>query len=63
MEILKELDIKEKVRLNHLSRFKMIRNDANYRGFKVTLAQAKEIVEFWDICSREIISILLKELK
>lgn len=63
MEILKEMDIKEKTRLNHLSRFKSIRNDTNYRGFKVTVAQAKEIVEFWDACSQEIISILLKELQ
>jgi len=62
MEVLKEMDIKEKVRLNHLSRFKTIRNDTNYRGFKVTVAQAKEILEFWDACSQEIISLLLKEL-
>lgn len=63
MEILKEIDIKEKVRLNSLSRFKTIRNDANYRGFKVTVAQAKEILEFWDACSKEMISLLLKELQ
>ncbi len=63
MEILKEIDIKEKVQLNYLSRFKTIRNDANYRGFKVTVAQAKEILEFWDACSEEIISLLRKELQ
>ena len=63
MEILKEMDIKEKVKLNHLSRFKAIRNDTNYRGFKVTIAQAKEILEFWDACSQEIILILLKGLQ
>ena len=63
MEILREMNIKEKTRLNHLIRFKSIRNDTNYRGFKVTVAQAKEIVEFWDACSQEIISILLKELQ
>ena len=63
MEILREMNIKEKTRLNHLNRFKSIRNDTNYRGFKVTVAQAKEIVEFWDACSHEIISILLKELQ
>ncbi len=63
MEILKEIDIKEKVRLYHLNRFKKIRNDANYRGFKVTLAQAKEILEFWDICAEEILSLLLKGIK
>ncbi|MEK6938482.1 MAG: hypothetical protein AABX04_05535 [Nanoarchaeota archaeon] len=63
MEVLKEMDIKERVRLNHLSRFKAIRNDTNYRGFKVTMAQAKEILDFWDACSQEIISILQKELQ
>lgn len=63
MEILKEMDLKEKTRLNHLSRFKSIRNDANYRGFKVKVTQAKEIMEFWDACSQEIISILLKGLQ
>lgn len=63
LEILKELNVKEKTKLNYLSRFKSIRNDANYRGFKVSLAQAKEILEFWDLCSADIISELLKELK
>ncbi len=62
MEMLKEMDIKEKVRFHHLSRFKAIRNNANYRGFKVTVAQAKEILEFWEACGEEIISLLLKEL-
>src|SRR3990167_7777575 len=63
MEILKEMDITEKVRLNHLSRFKRIRNDTNYRGFKVSAAQAKEIVEFWESCSAEILSLLQKDLR
>ena len=63
MEILKEMEIKEKVRLNYLSRFKNIRNDANYRGFKVTIAQAREILEFWDSCSQETTSLLLKDLQ
>lgn len=63
MEILKEMEITEKVKLNHLSRFKAIRNDANYRGFKVTVAQAKEILEFWDSCAGDIVELLQKELK
>ncbi len=62
MEILQEMDITEKVRLNHLGRFKKIRNDANYRGFKVSMAQAQEILEFWDVCSADIIAQLQKEL-
>lgn len=63
MEILREMDIKEKVKLNHLARFRKIRNDANYRGFKVTVAQANEILDFWDKCAKEIIEIILKDLK
>lgn len=63
IEILKGMDIKEKMHFNHLSRFKSIRNDANYRGFKVTIEQAKEILEFWNNCSNEIILLLMNELK
>lgn len=63
MEILNVMDIKEKLRLNHLSRFKKIRNDINYRGFKATLLQAKEILEFWNACSSDVVSILVDGLK
>jgi len=63
MEILREMDIKERVKLNHLNRFKKTRNDANYRGLKVTVTQAREILEFWDVCAQEIISLLLRELQ
>lgn len=60
MDILKEADIKEKVLLNHLARFKRIRNDANYRGFRVTVTQAQEITDFWDKCADDIIAEILK---
>lgn len=60
IEILKEMDIKEKLKLNYLSRFKKIRNDANYRGFQVTLAQAEEILDFWNSSGKEIILLLSK---
>ena len=60
MDILKEANIKEKVLLNHLARFKRIRNDANYRGFRVTVMQAQEIIDFWDKCANDIISEILK---
>ncbi len=63
MEILKEMEIKEKLRLHQLSHFKRIRNDANYRGFKVTILQATEILEFWNLCSKEIITFLFEKLK
>ena len=54
MDILKDADVKEKVKLNYVSRFKSMRNDANYRGFRVSVEQAKEILEFWDTVGKEI---------
>src|SRR3989344_6018609 len=41
--------------LNRLDRFRLIRNDANYRGYKITLSQANDIVEFWTKYGEEII--------
>lgn len=62
LESLKELEIKDKLKLNHLPRFKQIRHDANYKGFKVTMAQSKEILEFWDSCSKDIIFIIKSKM-
>ena len=62
IEILRENDIKEKLLLNKLLRFKKIRNNANYRGIKTSEEQAKEIVEFWDKCSKELIGKILNQL-
>ncbi len=61
MDILKEMNIKEKLKLNYLNRFRKIRHDANYRGFGVSASQAKEIIDFWDKCGKEILQILSKE--
>lgn len=62
LEALKELNIKEKLKLNSLDRFKKIRHDINYRGFRTTISQAQEILDFWDKCGEEIISILEVEM-
>ncbi|MDD5649489.1 MAG: hypothetical protein PHF86_03605 [Candidatus Nanoarchaeia archaeon] len=62
LEILKEMDIKEKLKLNSLERFKSIRHDINYRGFRATISQAEEILDFWNKCGEEIIKIIQKEL-
>lgn len=62
LEALKELKIKESVKLNQLNRFKQIRHDANYKGFRVTISQAKEIINFWDSCSKEIIAIIVSTI-
>ena len=61
LEVLKEFDIREKIKLNFLDRFKRTRHDINYRGFRATINQAKEILDFWDKCGEEILSILKKE--
>ncbi len=62
LETLKDFDIKEKIKLNSLDRFKKIRHDINYRGFRATKEQAKEIIDFWDKCGEEIVKELRKEL-
>jgi len=62
LEALKEMDIKEKLKLNSLDRFKKIRHDINYRGFRTSIPQAQEILEFWGKCGEEIIGILEKEM-
>lgn len=62
LDIIREMDIKEKLLLNSLERFKKIRHDANYRGFRVSVAQTQEIIEFWDRCGIEMIMLILKEL-
>ena len=63
LEILKNLKIKNNVELNFLDRFRKIRNDANYRGFKVTESQAKEIISFWNKSGLEIFELIKKEHK
>lgn len=57
-----DLDIKEKILLNHLSRFKKIRHDLNYKGVRVEVSQAREIIDFWNKCGDEILESLKKEV-
>jgi len=63
MEILKEFDIKDKVKLNSLDRFKKTRHDVNYRGFRTSISQTEEILDFWDKCGEEILRVLRKEVR
>src|SRR3989344_111638 len=62
LEILKNSKIKNNVELNFLDRFRKIRNSANYRGFKVTESQAKEIISFWNKSGLEILGLIKLEL-
>lgn len=56
LDVLKDITVTNKLGLNHLSRFKGIRHDINYRGFRATVEQAKEIVEFWNSCGKELLA-------
>jgi len=62
MEVLKDFDIKEKIKLNSLDRFKKTRHDVNYRGFRATISQTEEILDFWNKCGEEIIKTLRREI-
>src|SRR3989344_6718806 len=63
LEILKDLKIKDYLELNFLDRFRKIRNDANYRGFKVTESQAREIIAFWNKSGLEIFELIKQKVK
>ena len=60
LESLKEIEIKNKLKLNHLDRYRKIRHDINYQGFQSTLEQAKEILDFWKTAGKEILVVLEK---
>ena len=55
IRILMDAKLRDKLALNKLDRFRIIRHDANYRGNVITLNQAKEILEFWKDYSKEIL--------
>jgi len=46
----------------HLDRFRRIRNDANYRGYTVTIEQTKEIIDFWNVHGKKCLLQLKKEV-
>src|SRR3989344_2886603 len=61
--ILKDMEITDKVKLNHLDRYRKIRNDSNYQGSIISENQAKELVEFWNKCGKEIIKNIQDKFK
>ena len=62
LEILKDMEVEQKTKLNFLDRFRQIRNEANYRGYKISAAQATEIANFWNEVGKEILGLLKKNL-
>lgn len=65
IEIIKTADFltpEQKVKTLALDRLKTIRHDINYRGFKVSVSQAEEIIDLWNSVSKSIHSFLKKQL-
>jgi hypothetical protein len=58
MEILIE---ENPVEFKHIDRFREIRNNANYRGYKVRLDEAKDILSFWNEHAAKLLEELKKE--
>ena len=57
------INIKEKIKLNFLDRFRRIRNEINYQGFRTSISQTQEIVDFWNMCGKEILLLLKKDIR
>src|SRR3989338_1001788 len=60
--VLKDIEVSQKFKINYIERFKKIRNDANYRGFLVSIEQAQEILDFWNSYGLEIMAFLKKKI-
>ncbi len=43
---------------NNLDRFRRLRNDANYKGYKATVADAQDISNVWKNCGNKLINLL-----
>ena len=59
IEILETQQVRNLQSLKHLENYKKIRHDIQYRGFKASEAQAREVTEFWNTSGKEV----LKHLK
>ncbi|MEK6825906.1 MAG: hypothetical protein AABY00_03910 [Nanoarchaeota archaeon] len=57
------LSSEQKVKTNSLDRFRTIRHDANYRGFKVSIVQAQEIIEFWKFVGKPLLLKIKKTMR
>ncbi len=55
MEILMDIKIQNSIKLQNLDRFRKTRNNANYRGYLVSVEEAAEIRDFWSALGKDII--------
>ncbi|MFH0961539.1 MAG: hypothetical protein V1820_02550 [archaeon] len=54
-------DLKETFRLAMLETFREVRHKANYSGYLVKTDQARDILEFWNSCGKEILAQLKRK--
>lgn len=65
MEIIKTAEFlapEQKVKTLNLDRFKAIRHDINYRGFRVSISQAQEIINLWNSIGKSILKNIEEQL-
>ena len=55
MEALMDLKIQNSIKLQNLDRFRKTRNNANYRGYIVSVEEAVDIRDFWAAIGGDII--------
>jgi len=60
MKALLDEDVKDKLKLRHLDGYRRMRNASHYRGVRVPVAAANEIINFWQTCGLEILERLKK---
>ena len=56
IELLKSAKIPSTQQIQQLSRMRDIRDDANYRGYKIPIEDTKEFLELWKKTHKELIS-------
>lgn len=54
LAIIKDSEISHSVKLNHIDRYRKIRNDSNYQGYVISKDQAEELVDLWKTVGKEI---------
>ncbi len=63
VSVLRGMPVCKQELLNRLARFRKMRHDANYRGLRILVGQAQDILDFWERCGKEIAKLLLNELE
>ncbi len=55
IEMLETQQVKNLTSLRHLENYRKLRHDIQYRGFRSSEAQARELIDFWNTSGKEIL--------